>query len=485
MAVYKRHPKGWTKHLDFIILDMLCLCLAGICVFALRHDLSSMLKNHFCRELLIPILLINFMVILFGDTMKNVLKRGLWKELSTTVLHGLLLFLCISAYLFNMHLTDEYSRLTVGLMILAYITFSYALRIFWKKKVLQSIQKNAKNALLLMCGREYAEEMIQQISERNYGNHKIVGVVVQKDLKNEEKIKNVPIVADYENVIEYVTRHWVDDVMIHIERGVQLPEEIIDTLILMGITVHFNLDELIKCIGAKQTMGYVGGQQVVSATMNYMTPKQFVFKRALDIAGGVAGCIITGILYLFLAPAIKRESPGPVFFTQERIGRNGKPFKIYKFRSMYLDAEERKAELMKQNRLNNNFMFKMDFDPRVIGNRIDKNGKQVTGIGEFIRKYSLDEFPQFYNVLKGDMSMIGTRPPLVSEYNEYSSRHKARLAAKPGITGLWQVSGRSNILDFEEVVKLDTEYINNWSIGLDLKILFKTVMVVLKKEGSM
>ena len=130
-------------------------------------------------------------------------------------------------------------------------------------------------------------------------------------------------------------------------------------------------------------------------------------------------------------------------------------------------------------------MFKMEFDPRVIGNKIDENGNKQTGIGEFIRKYSLDEFPQFYNVLKGDMSLVGTRPPTVEEVEQYEVHHRTRLAIKPGITGMWQVSGRSDITDFEEVVKLDMDYIANWSVGLDIKILFKTVAVIFKKEGAM
>ena len=130
-------------------------------------------------------------------------------------------------------------------------------------------------------------------------------------------------------------------------------------------------------------------------------------------------------------------------------------------------------------------MFKMDFDPRVIGNKVLPDGSHKTGVGDFIRRTSLDEFPQFFNVLKGDMSIVGTRPPLISETNLYEPRHKARLAIKPGITGMWQVSGRSDITDFEEVVRLDKEYIENWDIGLDIKILLKTVMVVAKKDGSM
>ena len=171
------------------------------------------------------------------------------------------------------------------------------------------------------------------------------------------------------------------------------------------------------------------------------------------------------------------KSPGPIFFSQVRVGKNGKKFKLYKFRSMYMDAEKRKKELMEQNRVKGGMMFKIDNDPRIIGGE--------KGIGGIIRKYSIDEFPQFWNVLKGDMSLVGTRPPTVDEWEKYDLRHRVRLATKPGITGMWQVSGRSDITDFEEVVRLDREYIVGWSLGLDVKILVKTVGVVVFRKGAM
>ena len=164
---------------------------------------------------------------------------------------------------------------------------------------------------------------------------------------------------------------------------------------------------------------------------------------------------------------------------------NGKKFKMYKFRSMYMDAEERKKELMAQNRVKDGMMFKLDWDPRIIGSRQLPDGTVKKGVGNFIRDWSLDEFPQFINVLLGDMSLVGTRPPTVDEWEKYNLHHRARLATKPGVTGMWQVSGRSNITDFEEVVKLDKQYITDWDLGMDIKILLKTVGVVFKREGSM
>ena len=158
---------------------------------------------------------------------------------------------------------------------------------------------------------------------------------------------------------------------------------------------------------------------------------------------------------------------------------------MVKIRSMYLDADARKASLMKQNRVKDGMMFKLDWDPRIIGNEELPDGTRKTGIGEFIRKTSLDEFPQFFNVLKGEMSLVGTRPPTPDEWEKYEYHHRARLATKPGITGMWQVSGRSEITDFEEVVKLDTGYIQNWSLGMDVKILLKTLKNVITRKGAM
>ena len=199
----------------------------------------------------------------------------------------------------------------------------------------------------------------------------------------------------------------------------------------------------------------------------------------MDICAGLVGCLLTVIIFIFVAPCIYIASPGPIFFSQVRVGQNGKKFKMYKFRSMYLDAEERKKDLMDQNKVSDGRMFKMDFDPRIIGNKILPDGTHKTGIGEFIRKTSLDEFPQFFNVLKGDMSLVGTRPPTVDETKLYDLHHYARLAIKPGITGMWQISGRSDITDFEEVVRLDKEYIERWNPGLDVKILLNIFTIIL------
>ena len=200
----------------------------------------------------------------------------------------------------------------------------------------------------------------------------------------------------------------------------------------------------------------------------------WIGRRTQDVILSSVALVVLSPVMLATAIAIVADDPsaGPVF-SQERIGRNGKPFKFYKFRSMYMDAEERKKELMKQNNVKDGMMFKMDDDPRII-----------KGVGHFIRKTSLDEFPQFWNILKGDMSLVGTRPPTMDEWEKYELHHRKRLAIKPGLTGMWQVSGRSDITDFEEVVELDTKYIAEWCLKLDIEILVKTVMVVFRGSGA-
>ncbi len=195
-------------------------------------------------------------------------------------------------------------------------------------------------------------------------------------------------------------------------------------------------------------------------------------KRALDIVGSIIGLAITGILFIPIAIAIKLDDPGPILFGQTRLGWMGKPFTIWKFRSMYKDAEARKEQLLAQNQQSDAKTFKMENDPR------------ITRVGAFLRKTSLDELPQFWNVLKGEMSLVGTRPPTPKEVDIYEVPEWQRLDVKPGMTGEWQVNGRSSVRDFEDIIKLDLRYQRNWSLAYDLKLIFKTIVVVFRKDSG-
>lgn len=196
-----------------------------------------------------------------------------------------------------------------------------------------------------------------------------------------------------------------------------------------------------------------------------------LYKRLVDIIGSLIGIIILSFIYPIIAILIKLDSPGPILFKQLRKGQHGRIFQLYKFRTMHNNAEAMKNQLLLKNEMKG-FMFKMEDDPR------------ITKFGKFLRKTSLDEFPQFINVFKGEMSLVGTRPPTVEEVDKYKLEHLKRISAKPGITGLWQVSGRNKINDFEEVVRLDCKYLDNWSLSNDFLILLKTIHIVLTRKGA-
>ena len=381
----------------------------------------------------------------------------------------------------------------------------------WKPLIRRINKGKSKGAMILVAEENSVSKILEKASDLD--GFAYAGIVLSDRDGTGEIIRGIKVVSNIENAADYICRERVDEVFVYPEHLTDLkmasyeaienfiddsygtqkgqfekPKDqsgvakLIEQCREMAIPVHVRLP--ISSAGGKSFMEKVGGYNVLTMTANYANPFQMIIKRVFDIFGGLVGSFFALIIIAIIGPKIKKESPGPILFKQTRIGQNGRHFKCYKIRSMYMDAEERKKELMAQNRVSDGMMFKLDFDPRIIGNKI-VDGKQVTGIGEFIRRTSLDEFPQFFNILKGDMSLVGTRPPTEDEWEKYKYHHRARLAIKPGLTGMWQVSGRSEITDFEEVVKLDTEYINNWSIGLDIRILWKTLGAVLKHKGAM
>lgn len=483
--MYRKGFQGWMKHYDFILIDMICLQLAFVAACLIRNYGVNPYGTTLYRSMAVVIELADLLVIFFFETLKNVLKRGYYQELSATVKHVILVTLLSVLYLFSIQQGQQYSRTVLYLTAGIYFVISYATRVGWKHFLHRKMKGSGKRSLLIIADARRAPEVIKNIRRFNFEMFNIAGLVIMDQDMTGEIIEDVPVVANVKTASAYACREWVDEIMVVPDIYGEYPKKLVDKFMEMGVTVHVDLDTVTQNLGKPQIVERIGNYTVLTGSINYATSKQAFMKRTLDILGGLVGCILTGIIFIFVAPAIFISSPGPIFFSQVRIGKNGKKFKMYKFRSMYMDAEERKKELMAQNRVSDGKMFKLDFDPRVIGNKILPDGTKKTGIGNFIRVTSLDEFPQFFNVLKGDMSLVGTRPPTEDEWETYDLHHRARLAMKPGLTGMWQVSGRSQITDFEEVVKLDTKYIREWSMGLDFAILFKTVLAVLKREGSM
>ncbi len=471
--MYEIATKGKIKHLDFILLDFLCMHVSLMLAFLLRY--AGDYAFYYDGYMLIAIIysMCFGLTVLFYAGYKNILKRGVYKEMICTIKMNVMVSVLVVLVLFMIRRSESSSRAIFVMNFAMSVILSFSIRMLHKNSLLKK-GGNKNHSLIVICLEENAEHFLDCIAANGFGIN-VTGIITADRDKKGTSIRGIPVVANADDAVMYMCRNWVDEIFIGKQTNDAMPE-FSENLQLacrkMGITVHTMLLPLKREEDNTLTEKFAGFL-VMTQSVATVTRGQMFIKRAMDIMGGAVGCFLTLILFIFVAPCIKIASPGPIFFSQKRVGKNGKIFKIYKFRSMYLDAEERKKELMKQNKVKDGMMFKVDKDPRII-----------KGIGHFIRDYSIDEFPQFFNVLKGDMSLVGTRPPTLDEWEKYELHHRKRLAIKPGLTGMWQVSGRSKITDFEDIVKLDTQYIENWSIGFDIKIILKTIVVVLKRDGS-
>lgn len=483
--MYRRATHGWTKHLDFICLDLVCLHLAFLAAFMIRYGFSNPYEDEIYRMLLIGMTLVNLVIAVVLNTYKSVLKRGLYMELAATLRQDMLVVASAILLLFALKESTSVSRIVIFLMGGIYAGISFLSRLAWKAALRKILANKVTRSLLLVADREKAELVIRQLKSRPMETYQLKGIVLLKSGDDETaEVCGVPVVADAVGAAEYVCREWVDEILFSAARLEDYSGVLLKQFMEMGVTVHLCMPDVFNPYDQKQYTERLCGMNVLTSSIRWVNGYNLTVKRALDIGVALIGSIVTFLLLIVIGPIIYFSSPGPIFFKQVRVGRNGKKFKMYKFRSMYLDAEERKKELLAQNNVKDGRMFKLDYDPRIIGCKKLPDGTVKKGIGNFIRDWSLDEFPQFFNVLLGDMSVVGTRPPTVDEWEKYELHHRQRLAIKPGVTGLWQVSGRSNIVDFEEVVKLDAQYIANWSVGQDIKIILKTLKAVVLRDGA-
>lgn len=484
--MYNGTSNKWTKHFDFIIVDVICINVAFFLATLIYSGSGHMYNTSLYRNVTISLTLIHFCVAFFRNGYSGILRRGYLKEMKDVVYHNAIIMAVLFVYLFLIHQANNVSRIVILIFFVMDTILMYISHIAFKKfYAVRKNYDNAKENMLLVVSSDMAADTINKISNGPDKRFEIVGIALTDvmDIKESDidEIEGIPVVADANSVYEYARANVINDVFIRVS-GVNsfVVEGMAYGFLNMGIKVHINVEFLTHALpnAGFETINEVA---VVTTSINQVSPVGAFAKRALDICAGLVGCLVTGILFIFVAPAIKIADPnGPIFFCQLRAGKNGKPFKFYKFRSMYSDAEERKKELTEQNKMDG-LMFKMDADPRIIGSGKDGTKK---GLGHFLRATSIDEFPNFYSILKGDMSLVGTRPPTMDEYEQYEAHHKSRLATKPGLTGMWQISGRSDMTDFEEIVKLDNEYIMNWSFGLDIKIILKTFLVVIARKGS-
>ena len=468
--MYKQTGTGWMRHIGFLLADMAAFEAAFAAALLLRFQFSGDWSGGLYFRVAILLAILNCCVAFFDESYTGISRRGYLKEAKAVAGHVALVAGLLLLYLYLTKQT-ELSRMFFVYLVAGSLLFVWAFRSVFKavRQKRRALPSGNRYRLLLAVNRENAARVVRNLKQSEC---EIAGLCFVDADRVGETVDGIPVVASLDTMLDYIKGNVVDGLFLGLRDEQKLPPLIINTCLSMGTSVHVGLvapglDDGLRVVEP------MGEYTVLTRSVRIATARQLFIKRAVDICAGLAGMVVTGIACLVVGPMIYRASPGPIFFSQTRVDKNGRKFKIYKFRSMYMDAEERKKELMAQNKIADGLMFKMDDDPRII-----------KGIGHFIRDCSIDELPQLWNVLKGEMSLIGTRPPTVEEYEKYDYHHKIRLAIKPGITGMWQVSGRSNITDFEEVVKLDASYITNWTLGLDFKILLKTVKVVLRREGA-
>ncbi len=471
--MYKRYRQEWTKHLDFILIEEISLQIAYLLAMLLRFG-TLQYSEEMYKELAVVLFMIDFVVVMCINSMHNVLKRGYFTELVETTKTCTGVFALAVVYMYAFKVSSDYSRILLFVTLIFHIIISYSTRILWKIVLRNThINDGKKYSMLAVLDPGIAEATLAKLTDNKGDIFNVVGLVFTGNDERSE-VCGVPVVSDIEHASEYICREWIDSVYVECQKITRKIDRFMEDCHQMTVTVHFSAPSAIHMYSS--TFGNkVAGMTVLTSAVRYASPLEHAIKRIFDLIGSLVGSVIACVIILIVGPIIKKKSPGPILYTQERIGRNGRKFKMYKIRSMHTGADEIKEDLKDKNLSRDGYMFKVDNDPRVI-----------KGIGEFIRRRSLDEFPQFFNVLLGQMSLVGTRPPTVDEWEKYKFHHRARLACKPGITGIWQTSGRSKITDFEEVVRLDTQYITDWTISMDIRIILKTVwMVVVGDEGAM
>ncbi len=456
---------------SLIVIDVVCVLLSYVVAYMIRYKGTQHMREMdfvLCLLLVLFCFLYSFLL----DWNHFFFKRGYYEEGVAIVKYSVSITIFWGFAVFVMRQGDVFSRLVFGIFAILNIVFTYLAHITFKKYLYRFYKKStSSDKVIVVTTKDYVKNVLDDIKEASEWSYDVIALALLDEFVEEKEIEGIPVVACGKHFLEDIKQIMMDVAFLYLPTQERKEvEQIIEDFETMGVICYQSVGHL----GHRKSMQSVGsfaGHLVITHEINVIDYRRQFMKRFIDILGALVGLILLAVVYPFVALAIKLNSKGPVVFKQTRIGRNGRRFSMYKFRSMYQDAEKRKEALMEQNEVEG-LMFKMENDPR------------ITKVGKILRKTSLDELPQFINVLKGDMSLVGTRPPTVDEFEQYSLHYRRRLSITPGLTGMWQVSGRSDIKNFDEVVKLDLYYIDNWSLSLDIKILIQTVGVVLFGRGS-
>jgi exopolysaccharide biosynthesis polyprenyl glycosylphosphotransferase len=451
-------------------LDMACVIAAGYLADYWAFELTDGLWHARSLPLLLSVILVmflnNYLLGRLGLYMDRriAIRGGLFRQILKALVGS---FLVVTAS-FEMMGQIDHARTFLALFAAAAFALLSAERLLFHLYINFFCHHRLHAGRLLVVGsRERANAVVEALDAQLSWGHEVVGFLSTTDQGRGQE----GCIGGSEDLHAILVEREIDGVIFALERDAQLDIGAqVDICRELGIPARI-LPALWKPGDRSVSVECCQGVPFLTVQFNNLHTVGLFYKRLLDFAGGLAGTALFFFLYPFVALAIKLDSPGPVIFKQKRVGRNGRVFHVLKFRTMYRDAEAKKKALMAQNEMSG-AMFKLANDPR------------VTRVGRFLRKTSLDEFPQFLNVLRGEMSLVGTRPPTVDEVETYEPWQRRRISERPGLTGLWQVAGRNEITDFNKVVELDCRYLENWHFLEDLRILLKTFSVVLSRKGA-
>jgi len=456
-----------------ILCDSCCIILAFFGAYLIRDSFPRPLMpwQEYSWVLLVAIPV--WCMFIHRNGLYGSIRRLSFFDITTRVLNSVFpgsLMIAAFIFFFDRH---QYSRTFFGLFVLISASFLIMEKVA-VRNLLGHIRRRGINTrnLIIIGTHEKAAQFHQLVQDHTDWGLRTLGFVQVDEGALKVSVAGLNVLGRIDALEDICKSFPVDEVVFCLNKTQDLnADHYFKPLEELGITVRMALDFFESRKIHKEISLFHDTVPILTYHSKAFDAQQLFLKRLMDIAGALIGLSLLAFLFPLIALGIKINSPGPIFFSQKRVRENGRLFKCWKFRSMFIDAEERKKELMSKNEMNG-AIFKMKNDPR------------ITPIGRLLRKTSIDELPQFWNVLKGEMSLVGTRPPTPDEVANYENWHRRRISIKPGITGMWQVSGRNKISDFDEVVKLDLFYIDHWSLWLDIKILLKTFWVVFKEEGS-
>jgi exopolysaccharide biosynthesis polyprenyl glycosylphosphotransferase len=396
-----------------------------------------------------------------------ILNRSGLHEVRMTVQASLTsgLLLCGTLYLTH---ADMVSRIVVVLMVVFTTVLLCIRRGIWRRMVYNRYREGleTRNVLIVGAGR-VAHALRNHLESLRHLGFRFKGFVALTERESESG--DGDIIGDVRNCLSLARSLFVDEIFFSVPAEKKLVIALVEEARAVGIDVRV-VPDLYDGLAWNAPVEYIGQFPTIPLHRRDLPIGAFLLKRVMDTTGAALAMLVGWPIALMLGAAIRLDSDGPVFYRAQRIGRKGRTFTCYKFRTMCQDADDLRNELMDLNE-RDGVLFKISDDPR------------ITRVGRFLRKYSLDELPQFYNVLRGDMSLVGPRPPIATEVEQYDLSHLRRLDVLPGMTGLWQVEARQDP-SFDSYISLDTAYVENWSLWLDLKILARTLGVVVSGTGS-